>query len=201
MMTQTTDDAKILVQQARESFARGDIIASIAMFQKVIAIYESLGQVDGMALANNDIGYVYRSAGKSEQAIEFLEKSVEQYDSIGDVKGSAMPLANLAGTFRESGSPARAIKPLLEIVERLESISDYDAAALARIDAAESMLETMSDPRPTPVMEMKRVATEAKETLAPAMPRLTDADPRNVELASRVMAQCDHLLKLADKHS
>src|SRR5262249_32765374 len=72
----------------------------------------------------NNLGSIYYSLGKAEQALEFYGQSLEIRHEIGDKRGVGTALFNIALVLDDLGEPAQAIasaQAALQIFEQIES--------------------------------------------------------------------------------
>ncbi|MES2397731.1 MAG: tetratricopeptide repeat protein [Bacteroidota bacterium] len=75
-----------------------------------------------LALALNNIGYIYRDQGDSPLALEYYQKSLKIQEEMGDKKGTAITLNNIGYIYDNQGDILIALeyyKKSLKIVEEM----------------------------------------------------------------------------------
>lgn len=89
---------------------------ALKLYHQALEFHERMGAKRGVALAANNLGDLYWSAGApdgdAEQALVFWQRSLRLYEEIGDQRGVATVLRNLGELELEVGR-AETAEPLL----------------------------------------------------------------------------------------
>ena len=88
--------------------AQGHYSRAMATTEAGLAIFASLEDSQGEALAYNNLGEIAEAAGDDEQAEDAYQKSVSIYRRIEDRPGTAMVLEHLGKLMRRRGDARSA---------------------------------------------------------------------------------------------
>jgi predicted ATPase/DNA-binding XRE family transcriptional regulator len=141
--------AKTLLGAGMLSFGRGDLLKSIRLFERGLAMYRRLGDQAGTAATTAMLGYVTRARGDDERAEELSEEGLHLSRCLEDNRSAAISLNNLGHIARHRGDLVRAADlfgDALALWEKLEdrrgvaySLYNLGVAALERGDAEHAL--------------------------------------------------------------
>jgi predicted ATPase/Tfp pilus assembly protein PilF len=174
----------------------GDPLPAREMFQGAFELWQSLGDVTGMATSANGLGVAASNLGEYREAERWLEESVRLRTEAGDRLGLHAPLSNLAAIARYRGDYPHAIElyrqalalqqqmgqargtsnTLSNIAQLLGSQGEYEQAqplieealALARSDGGSSTLADILHTQAAHELEQGHLA-EAEQVLAESL--------------------------------
>jgi predicted ATPase/DNA-binding SARP family transcriptional activator len=86
----------------------GDYEQAVLLAEESLAVYRSLGDEPGIAVALNRLGSAVSAAGDGARAVELQQESADLYRQLGDDRGLAVVLSNLGYRLVIQGEPAQA---------------------------------------------------------------------------------------------
>jgi tetratricopeptide (TPR) repeat protein len=108
---------------------------------KGLKIREKIGDVEGVATSNNNIGNVYFEKGDLEKALSFFQNSLMLNEKIGDTHGAAEAYGNIAHVHFEKGDFDRALEYAQKCLSISQKIGNTLMFANSLISSAEILLE------------------------------------------------------------
>ncbi len=101
----------------------GDLTKAIQLCRESVQIYQSIGDLVGLAKSYNNLAVAYYHQGDWSQASDAYHKSLALRKQVGDVQGQAILINNLAEIHRDQGKWDEALdlyKQSLAIWKQLE---------------------------------------------------------------------------------
>ncbi|WP_242054606.1 lipopolysaccharide assembly protein LapB [Nostoc sp. FACHB-190] len=108
---------------------KGDVDQAIALYNQVLEIDESIGNVQGKAATLHQLAGIYANKGDVDQAIALYNQSLEITERIGNVQGKAATLHQLAILYANKGEVDQAIALYNQSLEIEESIGNVQGKA------------------------------------------------------------------------
>jgi DNA-binding CsgD family transcriptional regulator/tetratricopeptide (TPR) repeat protein len=109
--------------------ARPDVALARTRFTESLAIWQALGDQQGIARVSSTLGFVAQAQGDHAQALAYLERSLPIVRESADTAALARVLTNLALSVLASGDPQRAMSLCLEGLELNQRIGNLHGAA------------------------------------------------------------------------
>jgi tetratricopeptide (TPR) repeat protein len=107
---------------------RGDIAGAIVLYEKSLAITESIGDIKGQAATLQNLAALKADRGDIAGAIALFEKSLAIKESIGNLQGKAMTLQWLGWlAATEQGDFETGLNYLEQSLEILQHIQSPEA--------------------------------------------------------------------------
>jgi predicted ATPase/DNA-binding SARP family transcriptional activator len=143
------DDIGVGILEHRLAFERlrvGDVLGARRMVSRSIRRHKAAGFLKGAALGTGILGYVERSAGHVDSALELFDESLRMANETGYTWWSCQMILPIANLLLEQGRPESARVRLTESIPLLRQIdSRYAAmealALLAMIESAAKQFE------------------------------------------------------------
>jgi Tfp pilus assembly protein PilF len=123
----------------------GKIDDAIKLYQKVLEIDESIGNVQGKAATLHQLAGIYANTGKIDDAIKLYQQVLEIDESIGDVQGKAATLHQLASIYANTGKIDDAIKLYQRSLQLTESIGDVQIQTKAKAATLAMLGQLLAD--------------------------------------------------------
>ena len=103
----------LLIKLGKEyRFIKADSLLKLSV--KAASLSESVGYIEGMSSAFNNVGDYYSDKGNSENAISYYKRTLKLADSIQHTKLKLQVMNDLASEYAYSGDYGRALKGYLE---------------------------------------------------------------------------------------
>ena len=144
LLKKNTDKKKkagILNELARLYRKTKDLERATQIYDEAFAIYEDLGDEDGMATILNESGVVFEYKGDYDEAINRYNKSLAVRKKLRDTIGIAYSYNFLGGVFTLQKKFAEAEKYLIQSLELRQKLKDTFAIALSYSDLASMYAE------------------------------------------------------------
>jgi len=114
----------------------GDIAGAIALYEQSLAIFESIGNLQGKAATLHELGSLKANTGDIAGAIALYEQSLAINESIGNLQGKAMTLQWLGWlAATEQGDFETGLNYLQQSLEILQHIQSPKAETVREIIA------------------------------------------------------------------
>jgi tetratricopeptide (TPR) repeat protein len=84
-------------------YGSGDYSESVAELERSLELFESLGDLPGMAMALANLSHVLEQAEDHEKAIGFAERALDCFTELGDPIGQSTALINLGQLYGNLG--------------------------------------------------------------------------------------------------
>ncbi len=110
---------------------RGDLDESVALRRTTLALAESLGDLDGAAVATNHLGLIAAERGQDAEAQRLYERSLELSRKAGDKTYVALAQINLANLAMKRGDLSTALARYQDIQETQAAIGNRFGEGLA----------------------------------------------------------------------
>jgi tetratricopeptide (TPR) repeat protein len=91
---------------------------------EALSACEKVGNFDGMALALNRIGSIYRIKGDYGRALNYLYLSLEHYQNLDDQHGIASTYNHIGSVYRQQGNYPGGLKHLFNSLAIYQKIAD-----------------------------------------------------------------------------
>ncbi len=102
--------ARALNIQGTFFWIKGDYQSAIELYNKVLLIYEELGDKKGIGVALNNIGSIYTEQGQGILALGFFRKSLKIREEIGDKMGIGSCLLNIGNLYIDHSNHTEALE-------------------------------------------------------------------------------------------
>ena len=122
--------AKALKGAGVLAWAQGDHAQATALFEIALALFQELGDQDGIAALYNNLGVIALHRGDYPRAMELLEASLALRREQGDTWGVATCLNNLGATAGKQGDNVQAQKYYQESLVLHRQLSNKSGVAL-----------------------------------------------------------------------
>lgn len=171
-------------------------------FETALSLFESAGDLRGVASCRDDIGRLLWMKGEYEAALQEMRNALDMRKNLGDGRSIALSLNNIGLVWRDHGqvSEAReALESALKIRRELndplgivESLNDLGELALDQGDPQQALgLFQEAQDVATDIGERNRIAVVLTNTGAAHL-RLGDAE-RAISVLTRAEELCDEL--------
>jgi predicted ATPase len=110
---------------------RGNLKEALGYYEESERMFEKMNDLNGMGVAYNNLGLVYKDMGDLEKALEISIKSLEIREKVGDIHGIAASNANIGIIYNGLNRLDEALahhKKCLEICEKLGMLFGIGAA-------------------------------------------------------------------------
>ena len=153
------DEARCLITIGKAQHRRGAFAEAIQCTEQALAIYESLNDARGRAIAHGNLGTIYMSLEDADRATKNLDRAITQLEEIGHGAAAANYLKSLAVVLSET-DPDRAIACLTRAEAATRASGDRHTLTVVLNAKAEMLLLAKRyDEALTLVEEARRVAT------------------------------------------
>ncbi len=102
--------ARLLDEAFRAAAGISDFRAALAACEELLALQETRGQREGVAVALGNLGTCHRSLGAHGKALECHERVLRMREEVGDRAGMARALANMGNVHGSIGNHAKALE-------------------------------------------------------------------------------------------
>lgn len=134
-LTNNTQDQKCLAYATRQLGRvyefQGKFGKALSEFQKAYEIYDSIGNIEGIARTDMDIGFALSRNNNPDQAILHLTKALEKFDKINDTIGIGESLSYLGLVYKDKGDFNKAEEYHLKALDNLLSTSNINLESIA----------------------------------------------------------------------
>jgi tetratricopeptide (TPR) repeat protein len=113
------------------AFRRGALDAADEHWRTMLALFEQLGDDEGIARGLSDVGTVAAARGEWEQSRELLERAATGFRELGERKRLAVVLANLGHVAGHVGDFAGGIAFTVEALELQRELGDRQREAIS----------------------------------------------------------------------
>lgn len=103
-------DAKAMHAQAVDLYRAGSVKESLAGLEQARAEFLAQGDRVQAAAVANDLGVVYYTQGRRDEARKIFDEAIAVFEEAGDVKGQARATGNLAQAMSRVGEKDAAEK-------------------------------------------------------------------------------------------
>jgi hypothetical protein len=114
---------------AQQALCARNAIEAIPLFDKALAIAETLGPTEGLAPTTGNFGTYCVEHGDFVRGAEMLQRSVEAHRAIGDVGGVAWAKGELAELAIRQGNFTEAAPLVVESLENERTMSRWSIVA------------------------------------------------------------------------
>jgi CHAT domain-containing protein/Tfp pilus assembly protein PilF len=131
-------EAKYLVKQQNDESQR----RAIAMFERSLEAWRSIGDSSGETEALTGLGEVYSARSENEKSLEYLTRALEISRHQGDRRRESLLMDDLGSAYFNLGKPDRALDYLRGALVTSRDLSDArgEAGALNDLGVVESEL-------------------------------------------------------------
>ena len=122
--------SRVYHQQADLLVTRGDLDGALALYQQSLALWESLGDVQGKSATLHQMANVLVTRGDLDGALALYQQSLALDESLGDVQGKSATLHTMANVLVTRGDLDGALalyQQSLAIKERLGDVQGKSA--------------------------------------------------------------------------
>jgi len=117
-------EAKSLLQLAKQQTQQGKVQQAIETLQQVLAIAQQIPDKHLEANALLNIGLNFRHLGKYEKALDDYNQALPIFREVGDHLGEATTLNNLGGVYSEIGQPQKALDYYNQALQIIREVGD-----------------------------------------------------------------------------
>ncbi len=103
---------------------RGEYQAALEMYEKVLKIFEDIGDQKNMAAVLHQVGMIHQERGDYEPALEMYEKSLKIAEDLGDRAGIAQSLHQVGNIHYLRGDYDKALTQYVKALKIFEEIGD-----------------------------------------------------------------------------
>lgn len=116
-------------------FRLGQVEQAVASLEDSLQRYERLGEADGIARLQNELGWVCQVTGKHAAAARFYQKALAEWKREDNLYSQVNALNNLAGLYYMQGDYESAVKTLEEglVCARQGGFRSQEAILLASL--------------------------------------------------------------------
>lgn len=125
--------AGALNSRGRQLYLMGRHAEALPCCREALAMYRSMGQLEGQAAALIIIGNVTRRLGRAREALPFLEEALAIDREVGDLYWEAVCLRDLGDAYRELHEWRKASAVLGQALTIMRRIHHPDSAELDRL--------------------------------------------------------------------
>ncbi|HUS15292.1 MAG TPA: LuxR C-terminal-related transcriptional regulator [Chloroflexia bacterium] len=136
----TADRALVLNWAGVLAYRQGDAKAAGAWLGESAAIFDELGDAEGLAYALSVLGLVVLHGGDAPRARQLLEESAALFETAENGWGVGLALRNLSAVYRVLGDPVTRAALLEECVALFRASGDNWGLALALTDRGDAAL-------------------------------------------------------------
>ena len=136
---QQQHDARYLAEGAIHRgilhYRRGELRDAARAWENAREQFDALGESEGAANCDTNLGAVYKSLGELDRAEQSLQRAVNTYRAIGYQRGEAAALSNLGLIQKERGEIEHAQNSFQRVLEISRELQDRasEAAALGNL--------------------------------------------------------------------
>lgn len=123
--------AELLLSRGFFSRAQGEYDQAVAYVETSLVIFESLGEISGIAQANAIMGIIKVFQGEREKGIELLEESRKTFQETGDEWQIARALLYISDSYNREGDHKKAALLSQECLSLFTKLGDSWGIAFA----------------------------------------------------------------------
>ncbi len=123
------------------SWAVNDLERAFGELEAALDLAIRIGVEGEIATTSNNLGLLYRSEERFEDALEWFGRALEIDEAEGNRWGQAYSLRNIGITHTLAGDAPRALEPLRRALELSTDIGDATNAAKASLALGDALLE------------------------------------------------------------
>jgi len=123
--------ASALNNQGSSFWIKGNYASAIDYYTRSLAIYEEIGDRNGIANSINNIGVIYYEQSSYASAIDYYTRSLAISEEIGDKNRIANSLGNIGLIYKNQGDYVKAIDYHARCLTIKEEIGDKGGIAAA----------------------------------------------------------------------
>lgn len=132
--------AQALKTQGSAFYFKADYTQAFDYYRKSLAIYEEIGDKQGIGNCLNNIANIFRSHGDYPRAIDYYKRSLKIREEIGNKYGIASSLTNLGLIYEGQGNHQLALENYQKALLIFEQIGDKQGIAACLVNSAEVYL-------------------------------------------------------------
>ncbi|MBI1760208.1 MAG: CHAT domain-containing protein [Acidobacteria bacterium] len=117
-------EATITYQGSADSVRQG-----IEKYEKVIPLWQALGDRGQEAVTLSTIGHLYKLLGESRQALAYQQRALPLHQAAGNRSGAAQTLYNMGAVYGELGDPQKALTPYQQALDIYQALGDRSMEA------------------------------------------------------------------------
>ena len=103
----------------------GDMVVALKNYRQGLKLFESINELEGIAISLNNVGYVLQNMAEFNSALEYYKRGYELKKSLRDSSGMGLSLSNIASTYEFLKQPKKAIASYLEAIRLQSLIGDF----------------------------------------------------------------------------
>jgi CHAT domain-containing protein/Tfp pilus assembly protein PilF len=128
-------EAKSLLQLAKQQTQQGKVQQAIETLQQVLAIAQQIPDKDLKAVALLDIGLNFRHLGQPQKALDYYNQALPITREVKDRSGEAATLSNIGLVYSKIGQPQKALDYYNQALPITREVKDRsgEAATLSNI--------------------------------------------------------------------
>ena len=113
-------------------YYRGELNMALDYYQRSLALYEDIGDKQGIALSLNNIAESYRHKGEPDRSLDHYERSMAIFEKIGNKRGIVHSGCGLAKMNLDLGKTQEALEDALKAVEISSEIQAKSEESMSR---------------------------------------------------------------------
>ena len=160
----------------------GDYVTAVAYFEKALAVFQEIGNQQGIVRCEHNLGSVLLEQGYLHECIAYIERVVATREKIGYQQGKARAMRSIGRAYMELGELERAKACFQEIIPIFEEAGVHQQLLWIEAHCMEIAI------REGAFAEAKRIY----ETVLPKLEKLNDLRGM-CELAQKMGVVCRHL--------
>ncbi|MFN7948215.1 MAG: tetratricopeptide repeat protein [Blastocatellia bacterium] len=130
-------EATLTYQGTAESLRKG-----IEKYEKVIPLWQALGDRQQEAFTLSVIGYLYKNLGEYQQALTYHQRALPLRRAAGNRSGEALTLYSIGAIYDNTGEPQKALSVYQQALSIYQELGDrsMEAATLGNLGVVYSGL-------------------------------------------------------------
>ncbi|MHA1585672.1 MAG: hypothetical protein ACTSWL_10485 [Promethearchaeota archaeon] len=144
---------------------QGKLLKSLENLQRAEILQKKNGNLEGLAMNCNNMGWIYTQLGDLNRAILFLQRGKEIYDQLHNKLSSRFMLGNIGAILKQQAKFKEAIKYLTESLEMGDELGNPYEVSLFLFDIYTISIEQNQMKKSNYYLERLRALTQKEKQI------------------------------------